>query len=126
MFTPRKRQLRKKRHFLSQQHTFALFNASNLKTSDITKIKLFLGKGQLYSIPLYLKPPKLGLGYPMIMITYDQIDDLRKNINKISTKIECLGVCINKKWYPTQIFKTGNIINQNEKILSLLLLKKKC
>ena len=125
MFTPRKRHLRKKNLFLSKQQTFALFNASNLKTSEITSIKLSLYKGKLYSVPLYLRPPKLGLGYPMIIIIYNKLEDLKRNVTETAAKIDCLGVYIDKKWYPIDIFKTGNIVNQNKKLLSLFLYKKK-
>ena len=125
MFTPRKRHLRKKNNFLHKQQTFALFNASNLKTSQITKIKLSLLNGKLYSVPLYLKPPKLGLGYPTIIIIYDKLEDLKTNITKITTMIDCLGIYINKKWYPIEVLKNDNIMNQNKKILGLFLYKKK-
>ena len=122
MYTSRKRHLRKKRFFLSKQKTFALFNASNLKTSQINKIKLSLNNGRLYFMPLYLKPPKLALGYPIVIIIYDNINDLKTNMPEIVKKIDCLGISINKKWYPADIFKK-NLDNLNYKILSLLIKK---
>nr|YP_009454545.1 hypothetical protein PebiMp14 [Endarachne binghamiae]AUG32980.1 hypothetical protein PebiMp14 [Endarachne binghamiae] len=125
MFTPRKRHLREKNIFLHKQQTFALFNGSNLKTSQINKIKLSLVGGKLYSVPLYLKPPKLGLGCPVIVIIYDKLEALRVNITKITPMVDCLGICIDKKWYPVKIFKDDNVRNQNKKILSLFLYKKK-
>ena len=125
MFTPRKRHLRKKRDFLHKQHTFALFNGSNLKTSKINDIKLSLGENKLYSVPLYLKPPKLGIGYPIIMVIYNSLEDLKKNLPNIAKKIDCIGVCINKKWYPIKFLKSSAINNQTEKLLSLILYKSK-
>lgn len=122
MYTSRKRHLRKKRVFLSKQKTFALFNASNLKTSQINKIKLSLHNARLYFMPLYLNPPKLALGYPIVIVIYDNINDLKTNMPKIIKKIDCLGISINKKWYPADIFKK-NLNNLNYKILSLLIKK---
>lgn len=124
MFTARKRHLRKKRFFLPQKKIFALFNGSNLKASKVAKIRLSLQNAKLYSVPLYLKPPKLGLGYPLIMIVYDTLEDLQINLHKIAEKADCLGVSINKKWYPIQIFTKKNITNLDKKLLALLLTKK--
>lgn len=123
MFTPRKRHLRKKRFFLSKQKTFALFNASNLQTSKITEIRLSLKNAKLYFIPLYLNPPKLGVGYPLIIIIYSKLEDMQKNIPIIASKIDCIGVSINKKWYSLKFFENNNLKNLNKKILSLLLLQ---
>nr|YP_009327110.1 hypothetical protein [Pleurocladia lacustris]ANS57829.1 hypothetical protein [Pleurocladia lacustris]ANS57871.1 hypothetical protein [Pleurocladia lacustris] len=126
MFTPRKRYLRKKRFFLPKQHTFALFNGSNLKTSTIIKIKLSLHKqnANLYSIPLFLAPPKVAIGYPLIMIIYNNLEDLQANLTKIPSEIDCIGLSINKKWYPIISLKNTNITNSylNKKFLALLLL----
>ena len=121
MFTPRKRHLRKKRFFLSQQQTFALFTASNLKSSDITKIRLSLKNAKLYFIPLYLQPPKLGIGYPLIMIVYNKLEDMQKNISEIVLLIDCVGVCINKKWYPATYIEKPSLVNVKKRFLSLLL-----
>lgn len=123
MFTPRKRHLKKKRFFLSKKPTFALFNGSNLKTNKIAEIRLSLTNAKLYFVPLYLNPPKIGLGYPLIIIIYKHIEDLRKNIPEITTKIDCIGVSINKNWYPIENFKKENTNNLNQKILALLLQK---
>nr|YP_009549879.1 hypothetical protein Cloka_024 [Cladosiphon okamuranus]AYW52593.1 hypothetical protein Cloka_024 [Cladosiphon okamuranus] len=125
MFTARKRHLRKKRFFLPKEKTFALFNASNLKTSKVEEIKLSLQKAKLYHVPLYLKPPKLGAGYPLITIVYETLDDLQQNLPQIIKKINCLGVSINKKWYPLVNFKKENLNNLNINLLALLLTKKK-
>lgn len=125
MYTPRKKHLRKKRNFLHKQNNFVLFNASNLKTAKVEDIKLSLQNAKLYWVPLYLKPPKLGLGYPMIIIIYDNLKDLKTNVPDISKKIDCIGVCIDKKWYPINFLKSNNIINQKKKVLSLLLYKNK-
>lgn len=125
MFTARKRHLRKKRFFLPKEKTFALFNGSNLKASKIEEIKLSLQNAKLYSVPLYLKPPKLGLGYPIIMVVYETLQDLQLNLFKITKKIDCLGVFINKNWYPIENFTKENIINLDKKMLALLLTKKK-
>lgn len=123
MFTARKRHLRKKRLFLPKEKTFALFNGSNLKTSKITEIRLSLQNAKLYSVPLYLNPPKLGLGYPLIMVVYKTIEDLKQNIPEISNKMDCLGVSIDKKWYPIKFFQKENVDNLDKKLLSLLLYK---
>lgn len=125
MFTARKRHLKKKRFFLPKEKTFVIFNGSNLKASEIIKIKLSLQNAKLYSVPLYLKPPKLSLGYPLIMIMYDTLEDLQSNLPKIANKIDCLGVSINKKWYPIEMFKKENITNLNEKLLAFFLTKAK-
>lgn len=123
MFTARKRHLKKKRAFLEKQSTFALLNGSNLKTSKIAKIRLSLTNAKLYSMPLYLNPPKLALGYPIIIIVYDTLNDLKKNLPKILTKIDCIGVFINKAYYPVEIFQENKLTNLNEKLLSMLLKK---
>lgn len=123
MFTPRKRHLRKKRFFLSKQKTFALFNGSNLKAPKIADIRLSLIDAKLYFVPLYLKPPKLGLGYPLIIIIYDHLEALKTNMPQIITKIDCLGLSINKTWYPAKIFESNNTTNLNNKLLALLLKK---
>lgn len=125
MFTARKRHLRKKRFFLPKEDTFALFNASNLKASKIAKIKLSLQNAKLYSVPLYLKPPKLGLGYPLIIVIWDTLKDLQTNLPEITERIDCLGVSINRKWYPIQIFAKENITNLDKKMLALFLIKAK-
>ncbi len=125
MFTARKRHLRKKRLFLPKETTFALFNGSNLKASKIAEIRLSLQNANLYSVPLYLNPPKLGLGYPLIMIVYKTVEDLKQNIPQISTKIDCIGVSIDKKWYSIDIFQKDNIKNLDKKLLSLFLVKEK-
>ncbi len=125
MYTARKRHLRKKRFFLPKEKTFALFNGSNLKTSKIEEIKLSLRNAKLYSVPLYLKPPKLGLGYPLIMVVYNTLENLQINLPQITKTINCLGVSINKKWYPIEIFTKENITNLDKKLLALLLTKAK-
>jgi len=123
MFTPRKRHLRKKRFFLPKQHTFALFNGSNLKTSQISKIRLLLQNAKLYYVPLYLNPPKLGLGCPLIMIIYGTLQDLQTNVPEIALQLDCLGVSIDKKWYSIHFLENTNTIALNKKALSLLLAK---
>nr|YP_009003445.1 hypothetical protein [Costaria costata]AGW80358.1 hypothetical protein [Costaria costata] len=123
MFTPRKRHLRKKRFFLPKKRTFALFNGSNLKASQISKIRLSLQNAKLYSVPLYLKPPKLGLGCPLIMIIYDTLQDLQTNVSIIALQIDCLGVSIDKKWYSIDFLEKSNTVALTKKILSLLLVK---
>lgn len=125
MFTARKRHLRKKRFFLPKTKIFALFSGSNLKTSKVAKIKLSLKNAKLYSVPLYLNPPKLGLGYPLIMVVYETLEDLQNNIPEIAEKFDCLGVSINKKWYPIKVFAKKNITNLEKKILALFLTKAK-
>lgn len=123
MFTPRKRHLRKKRFFLPEQRTFALFNGSNLKTSQISKIRLLLQNAKLYSVPLYLNPPKLGLGCPLIMIIYETLHDLQTNMPEIALQLDCLGISIDKKWYSINFLENTNTIALNKKALSLLLVK---
>ncbi|CAN0442667.1 unnamed protein product [Phaeothamnion confervicola] len=125
MFTARKRHLRKKRFFLPKEKTFALFNGSNLKASKIAKIKLSLKNAKLYSVPLYLKPPKLCLGYPLIMVIYKTLEDLQVNLPEIAESFDCLGVSIKKEWYPIEFFAKENITNLDKKILALLLTKTK-
>nr|YP_010206421.1 hypothetical protein LK160_mgp25 [Alaria praelonga]UAX19629.1 hypothetical protein [Alaria crispa]UAX19933.1 hypothetical protein [Alaria praelonga] len=123
MFTPRKRHLRKKRFFLPEQRTFALFNGSNLKASKIAKIRLLLQNAKLYSVPLYLTPPKLGIGCPLIMIVYETLQDLQTNVPEIALQIDCLGISIDKKWYSINFLEKNNTIALNKKALSLLLVK---
>nr|QWK45065.1 hypothetical protein [Thalassiophyllum clathrus] len=123
MFTPRKRHLRKKRFFLPKQRTFALFNGSNLKASQVSKIRLSLQNAKLYAIPLYLNPPKLGLGCPLIMVIYDTLQDLQTNVFEIALQIDCLGISIDKKWYSINFLEKSNTIALNKKALSLLLVK---
>nr|YP_010206383.1 hypothetical protein LK121_mgp25 [Alaria crassifolia]UAX19895.1 hypothetical protein [Alaria crassifolia] len=123
MFTPRKRHLRKKRFFLPEQRTFALFNGSNLKASQIAKIRLLLQNAKLYSVPLYLTPPKLGIGCPLIMIVYKTLQDLQTNVPKIALEIDCLGISIDKKWYSINFLEKNNTLALNKKTLSLLLVK---
>lgn len=123
MFTPRKKHLKKKRFFLSEKKTFALFNGSNLKASEITKIKLSLQNAKFYSVPLFLNPPKLGLGYPLVMIVYNKLKDLQQNLPEIIEKIDCLGISINNKWYPIEMFTKENINNLNKKMLAIFLVK---
>ncbi len=123
MYTPKKRQLKKKRFFLTKQKTFVLFNGSNLKTHEIDKIKIALINAKLYFMPSYLNPPRIALGYPIIMIVYKSIEDLKRNIPRIIKKIDCIGVSIDKKWYPTSSLKEENLKNLDYKILSLLIKK---
>nr|YP_448651.1 hypothetical protein DevioMp15 [Desmarestia viridis]AAS79037.1 hypothetical protein [Desmarestia viridis] len=123
MFTPRKRHLRKKRFFLPNQQTFALLNGSNLKASKLSKIKLSLKNGKLYSVPLYLSPPKIGAGCPLIMVVYENVEELQKNIAKISVEIDCLGISIDKKWYPINFLENGKTNNLYQKTLALLLVQ---
>nr|QWK44797.1 hypothetical protein [Postelsia palmaeformis] len=125
MFTPRKRHLRKKRFFLPEQPTFALFNGSNLKASQISKIRLLVQNAKLYSVPLYLNPPKLGIGCPIIMVIYEKLQDLQTNVPEIAVQFDCLGVSIDKKWYSINFLKKSNTLTLNKKILSLLLVKNK-
>lgn len=125
MFTARKRHLRKKRLFLQKKKFFALFNASNLKTSKVTEIRLTLQNAKLYSVPLYLKPPKLGLGYPLFMVVYDTLEDFKQNVPEIATKLDCLGISIDEKWYSIEIFQKENINNLNKNLLSLFISKVK-
>ena len=125
MFTARKRHLRKKRLFLQKKKFFALFNASNLKTSKITEIRLTLQNAKLYSVPLYLNPPKLGLGYPLFMVVYDTLEDFKQNVPEIATKLDCLGISIDEKWYSIEIFQKENINNLNKNLLSLFISKAK-
>nr|QWK44530.1 hypothetical protein [Dictyoneurum californicum] len=123
MFTPRKRHLRKKRFFLPEQYTFALFNGSNFKAAQIAKIRLSLQNAKLYYVPLYLNPPKLGLGCPLIMIIYETLQDLQTNVPEIALQIDCLGISINKKWYSSTFLEKSTTITLNKKVLSLLLVK---
>lgn len=125
MFTPRKRHLRRKRFFLTKKKTFALFNGSNLKTYEINQIRLSLINAKLYFIPLYLKPPVLGVGYPLVIIIYDDLKDLRLNTPEIMKKMNCLGLSINSFWYSADIFKSDKTTNLNAKLLALFLKKNK-
>nr|QWK44989.1 hypothetical protein [Analipus japonicus] len=121
MFTPRKRHLRKKRFFLLDQKTFALFNGSNLKASRITRIKLSLQKAKLYSVPLYLAPPKLALGYPLLMVIYENLEDFQTNAPEVASQIDCLGISIKNEWYPIELLENNKIKDLNKKALALLL-----
>nr|QWK44414.1 hypothetical protein [Chorda asiatica] len=123
MFTPRKRQLRKKRFFLPNQRTFALFNGSNLKASKVAKIRLSIQNAKLYSVPLYLMPPKLGTGCPNIMVIYDTLEDLQANVAEIAQQLDCLGICIDNKWYSIKFLEDNQTANLNKKALSLLISK---
>lgn len=123
MFTPRKRHLRKKRFFLSKQKTFALFNGSNLKTSKVAEIRLSLTNAKLYFVPLYLKPPKLAIGCPLIIVIYKNLEDLKTNMPLIIKNLDCLALYINKKWHSTEIFEKDNAVNLNTKLLALFLKK---
>jgi len=123
MFTPRKRHLRKKRSFLPDQQTFALFNGSNIKASKLAKIKLSLHYGKLYSVPLYLAPPKISVGCPLIMVIYDNLVELEKNITKIALELDCLGVSIENKWYPINFLENGKTQKLYQKTLTLLLVQ---
>lgn len=125
MFTARKRHLKKKRFFLPKEKIFALFNGSNLKTSKVTEIKVSLQNAKLYFVPLYLEPPKLGLGYPLIMVVYKTLNDLQKDFPVVSKRMDCIGVSINKKWYPIENFTKKNIVNLNKEMLTFLLIKAK-
>ena len=123
MNTARKRHLKKKRLFLSRQTTFVILNASNLKTFEIKKLKMHMRGGSIYFMPLYLTPPKLTIGCPPIMAIHDDLKDLQKNIQRIITQIDCLGISIEKKWYPAKYLKKSKIIGLEKKALALLLLK---
>ena len=59
------------------------------------------------------------------MVVYETLQDLQLNLFKIKKKIDCLGVSINKNWYPIENFTKENIINLDKKMLALLLTKKK-
>nr|YP_009364837.1 hypothetical protein [Fucus distichus]ARI50025.1 hypothetical protein [Fucus distichus] len=125
MYTPRKKYLRKKRAFVYNEQTFAIFNASNLKTSKIEKIKLLSKSGKLYFVPLYLMPPKQCIGCPIIMIMYSKLQDLKEDILYLSSKMNCIGVSIQNKWYSTKYFEKKKIKNLSIKTLALLLFKVK-
>lgn len=124
MFTLKKRHLRKKRFFLSEQKTFALFNPSNLKASQIQLIRLSSPNAKLYFVPLFLKPPKLARGYPLAMIIYEKLEDIQTSLYKVTSNIDFIGVSINNQWYSTELFKKDNITNLEKKFLALLLSKK--
>lgn len=123
MFTPRKRHLRKKRYFLPNQQTFALFNGSNLKSSKLSKIKVSLQSGKLYAVPLYLTPPKIGAGCPLVMIVYNSLEELQDSTPKIATKMDCLGICIENIWYATNMLDNNKTKNLYQKTLALLLVQ---
>lgn len=122
MSTARKKYLRKKRLFLSKQVTFVLFNASNLKTSKIKKVKTSLIGGRIYFVPLYLTPPKIAVGCPALIAVYDSLKDMQNNIADITAQIDCLGVSIEKKWYSIKYLKKSKILGLEKKTLALLLL----
>nr|YP_009154066.1 hypothetical protein TuorMp14 [Turbinaria ornata]AJF48253.1 hypothetical protein TuorMp14 [Turbinaria ornata] len=122
MSTARKKYLRKKRLFLSKQVTFVLFNASNLKTSKIKKVKTSLIGGRIYFVPLYLTPPKIAVGCPVLIAVYDSLKDMQNNIADITAQIDCLGVSIEKKWYSIKYLKKSKILGLEKKTLALLLL----
>ena len=121
MFTPRKRHLRKKRFFIPDQHTFVLLNGSNLKAAKVNKIRLSLLNAKLYSVPLYLTPPKLGVGCPLIMVIYETLKDLQANIADLTLQVDCIGLSIEKKWYSTDLLKSDKIKNLDRKFLALAL-----
>nr|YP_010401942.1 hypothetical protein NDD57_mgp24 [Sargassum feldmannii]UQV81117.1 hypothetical protein [Sargassum feldmannii] len=123
MPTARKRYLRKKRLFLSKQTTFVFLNASNLKTSKIKKVKMSLGGGKVYFVPLYLTPPKIAIGCPALIAVYDSLKEMQNNITSITAQIDCLGVSIEKKWYSIKYLKKSKIIVLEKKTLAFLLLK---
>nr|YP_009050505.1 hypothetical protein SarfuMp14 [Sargassum fusiforme]AIG23772.1 hypothetical protein SarfuMp14 [Sargassum fusiforme]QJC59479.1 hypothetical protein [Sargassum fusiforme] len=123
MPTARKKHLRKRRLFLSKQTTFALLNASNLKTSKIKKVKISLRRGRVYFAPLYLTPPKIAAGCPALIAVYDSLKDMQNNITSITTQIDCLGVSIEKKWYSIRCLKKSKILGLEKKTLALFLLK---
>ena len=120
MYTPRKKYLRKKRAFVSNKQPFAIFNASNLKTSKIEKIKLLLKSGKLYFVPLYLVPPRHCIGCPIIMIVYSKLQDLKENILDLTSEMDCIGISIQNKWYSTKYFEKKNL---SIKTFALLLFK---
>ena len=121
MSTLRKRYLRKKRFFLPLQEVYALFDGSNLKASEIIKIRLSLNGGGLYSVPFCLQPPKIGLGCPLIMVIYDDMQSFEHNMPKSLPLMNCVGVMISGKWYPTANLKTDETLYLNQKALSLLI-----
>nr|UNI92461.1 hypothetical protein [Silvetia siliquosa] len=123
MYTSRKKYLRKKRAFVYNKQPFAIFNASNLKTSKIEKIKLLLKSGKLYFVPLYLIPPRQCIGCPIIMIMYSKLQDLEENILDLSLEMICIGISIQNKWYSTKYFEKKKIKNLSKKTFSLLLFK---
>nr|YP_009058554.1 hypothetical protein SarheMp14 [Sargassum hemiphyllum]AIM19577.1 hypothetical protein SarheMp14 [Sargassum hemiphyllum] len=119
----RKKHLRKKRLFLSKQTTFALLNASNLKTSKIRRVKMSLRKGKIYFTPLYLTPPKIAEGCPLLIAVYDSLKDMQRNIASLTMQIDCLALSIKKKWYSIEHLKRYHILGLEKKTLALLLLK---
>nr|YP_009049433.1 hypothetical protein SarmuMp14 [Sargassum muticum]AIE46228.1 hypothetical protein SarmuMp14 [Sargassum muticum]UQV81228.1 hypothetical protein [Sargassum muticum] len=123
MPTARKKQLRKKRLFLSKQTTFAILNASNLKTSKIKKVKMSLKRGKIYFTPLYLTPPKIAKGCPVLIAVYDSLTDMQKSVASLTTQMDCLALSIKKKWYSVEHLKRYNILGLEKKALALLLLK---
>nr|YP_010485587.1 hypothetical protein N4M72_mgp24 [Sargassum confusum]AZJ16115.1 hypothetical protein SarcoMp14 [Sargassum confusum]UVW81659.1 hypothetical protein [Sargassum confusum] len=123
MPTARKKHLRKKRLFLSKQTTFAILNASNLKTSKIKKVKMSLRRGKIYFTPLYLTPPKIAKGCPVLIAVYDSLTDMRKSVASLTTQMDCLALSIKKKWYSVEHLKRYNILGLEKKALALLLLK---
>nr|QNU09277.1 hypothetical protein [Sargassum horneri] len=123
MPTTRKKHLRKKRLFLSKQENFALLNASNFKTSKIKKIKMSLRGGRIFFVPLYLAPPKIATGCPVLIVVYDNLKDMRNNIANIARLVDCLGISIEKKWYSIKYLKESKILGLEKRTLALLLLK---
>nr|UVW81844.1 hypothetical protein [Sargassum siliquastrum] len=123
MPTARKKQLRKKRLFLSKQTTFAILNASNLKTSKIKKVKMSLKRGKIYFTPLYLTPPKIAKGCPVLIAVYGSLTDMQKSVASLTTQMDCLALSIKKKWYSVEHLKRYNILGLEKKALALLLLK---
>nr|YP_009924821.1 hypothetical protein [Sargassum siliquastrum]QNH69190.1 hypothetical protein [Sargassum siliquastrum] len=123
MPTARKKHLRKKRLFMSKQTTFAILNASNLKTSKIKKIKMSLRRGKIYFVPFYLTPPKIAAGCPTLIAVYDSLKDMQNNITSVTAQIDCLGLSIEKKWYSIKYLKKSKILGLEKKALALLSLK---
>jgi len=123
MFTLRKRHLRKKRFFIPEQQSFALLNGSNLKASKVAKIKLSLNNAKWYSVPLYLTPPKLGLGCPIIMVVYQSLKDLQNNLSTVIEQTDCLGLCVENQWYSINLIDTKQAEALEKKTFSLLLTK---
>nr|QWE50997.1 hypothetical protein [Phaeophyceae sp.] len=122
-FTQKKRHLRKKRFYLPGQHTFAIFNASNLKTSKVVEVNIKLYRARLYTVPLYLTPPKISRGCTILMLVCDNVEDLQKNLDIALPLLNCLGISIKNEWYSPEFYKETKVEEFNIKILSLLLKK---